>query len=90
MRGNILTRLQLALIRSAVFEEWPTVLRSVFTKLFSRRNHTSATTIAATVFNVRFTPESGHSPVALQCPVSANSGHRRQLTRNVRLPHSAM
>jgi hypothetical protein len=29
MRGNTLTRLQLALIRSAVFEEWPTPTRGI-------------------------------------------------------------
>ena len=25
---------------------------------------------------IRFTPESGHRPVVLECPLSANSGHQ--------------
>ena len=31
------------------------------------------------VSDVRFTPESGHCAVVLECPLSANSGHRGSL-----------
>ena len=40
--------------------------------------------------HVRFTPNSGKSEVSLKCPLSAISGHRRQLTRNARLLRPAI
>ena len=39
----------------------------------------SITDIEARLFDVRFTPESGHQLIALGCPLNAKSGHRKGL-----------